>query len=186
MTPNRWCRYSAASFSKLSGYVKLFRRKMGRSASTGGRVLRTMVAGAGAGTTAAVTLAGAPGSVTTTSSPGSVGRFFEAVRVCPFGPPQDGPVRIDRRKSFAHDGSGRRRRDNRGRHLGRRARQRDNHIVTRFGGTQHRRQGNARARVRLATAVGIGGAFGLILAPNQPACQGRQCNEPEISHRIPL
>src|ERR1019366_3980777 len=74
MTPNRWWRYSAASFSKLSGYVRLGRRKMGRSASTGGGVLRTMVAGAGAGTTATVTLAGAPGSVTTTSSPGSVGR----------------------------------------------------------------------------------------------------------------
>src|ERR1035441_9261395 len=47
---------------------------MGRSGSAGGGVLRTMVAGAGAGATAAITLAGAPGSVTTTSSPGSVGR----------------------------------------------------------------------------------------------------------------
>src|ERR1039458_9296943 len=66
-------------------------------------------------------------------------------------PPQDGPFGIGRRRSSAHDGGGRRRRGNHGRRLGGRPRQRDNHIVTRFGGTQHRRQGDARAR--LATAV---------------------------------
>src|ERR1017187_8366746 len=70
MTPNRWCRYAAASFSKPAGYVRLGRRRMGRSVSAGGGVLRTMVEGAGAGATTAVALGGVPGSVTTTSSPG--------------------------------------------------------------------------------------------------------------------